>query len=67
MPEAKITAPTAEVLADMGAGLLGFSQRPLSDDVYRYYEAMGLTKENVRQVAEELRQGISPLTRPPRR
>jgi hypothetical protein len=51
---------------DAGAGLLGFSERPLVQEDFAYYEALGLTREQVKQVVNELREGMSPLTRSPK-
>lgn len=59
------TTPKEEALASMGPGLLGFAKRPLGADVFAYYKAMGLSEEHVREVANELREGISPMTRSP--
>jgi hypothetical protein len=51
----------------IGSGLLGFSPRPLDAGDFAYYAALGLSEEQVNQVVFELREGMSPLTRGPKR
>jgi hypothetical protein len=50
----------------VGAGLLGFSERPLAHGVFAYYKVLGLSQDEVKQVVDELREGMSPLTRAPK-
>jgi hypothetical protein len=47
----------------IGSGLLGFSPKPLGRGDTAYLNAIGLTHEQIKQVVDDLRDGMSPLTR----
>jgi hypothetical protein len=47
----------------MGKGLLGFTPKPLGKGDKAYFDALGLTEQEVQQTLHEIRDGMSPRTR----